>query len=119
MLWLAPTEILVMSKPGLPFPLRAHMKSEIRWVAPTYTAIHHVLTNRKYAVACTYGNSRHVQTGPSLPTASPHEKRDSLGRPDLHCHPSRAHQSEVCCGLHLRKFSSCPNRAFPSHCEPT
>jgi DNA invertase Pin-like site-specific DNA recombinase len=44
---------------GLCFPLRAHMKSEIRWVAPTYTALHHVLTNPVYAGAYAYGKSRH------------------------------------------------------------
>ena len=44
---------------GLSFPLRAHMKSEIRWVAPTYTALHHVLTNPVYAGAYAYGKSRH------------------------------------------------------------
>ena len=44
---------------GLSFPLRAHMKSEIRWVAPTYTAIHHVLTSPVYAGAYAYGKSRH------------------------------------------------------------
>ena len=40
---------------GLSFPTRKHMKSEIRWVAPTYTAIHAVLTNPVYAGAYTYG----------------------------------------------------------------
>jgi len=44
---------------GLSFPLRAHMKSEIRWVAPTYTALHHVLTNPVYAGAYAYGKCRH------------------------------------------------------------
>ena len=44
---------------GLSFPLRANMKSEIRWIAPTYTAIHHVLTNPVYAGAYAYGKSRH------------------------------------------------------------
>ena len=44
---------------GLSFPLRSNMKSEIRWVAPTYTAIHHVLTNPVYAGAYAYGKSRH------------------------------------------------------------
>ena len=34
------------------------MKSDIRWVTPTYTAIHHVLTNPVYAGAYTYGKSR-------------------------------------------------------------
>src|SRR5712692_6708345 len=40
---------------GLSFPTRKHMKGEIRWVAPTYTAIHAVLTNPVYAGAYTYG----------------------------------------------------------------
>ena len=44
---------------SLSFPLRATMKSEIRWVAPTYTAIHHVLTNPVYAGAYAYGKCRH------------------------------------------------------------
>jgi DNA invertase Pin-like site-specific DNA recombinase len=44
---------------GLSFPLRANMQSEIRWVTPTYTAIHHVLTNPVYAGAYAYGKSRH------------------------------------------------------------
>src|SRR5262245_6199780 len=39
----------------LPFPTRKHMKSEIRWVVPTYTAVHAVLTNPVYAGAYTYG----------------------------------------------------------------
>ena len=42
---------------GLSFPTRKQMKSEIRWVAPTYTAIHAVLTNPVYAGAYTYGKS--------------------------------------------------------------
>ncbi|HJZ96849.1 MAG TPA: recombinase family protein, partial [Candidatus Solibacter sp.] len=44
---------------GLPFPMRQHMKSPIRWVVPTYTAIHHVLTNPVYAGAYVYGKCRH------------------------------------------------------------
>src|SRR5215469_8377641 len=36
---------------GLPFPLRSHMKSDIRWVAPSYHTIHQVLTNPVYAGA--------------------------------------------------------------------
>ena len=44
---------------GLSFPLRAHMHSPIRWVAPTYTAIHAVLTNPVYAGAYVYGKCRH------------------------------------------------------------
>ena len=44
---------------GLYFPMRPHMKSEIRWIAPTYTGIHHVLTNPVYAGAYIYGRCRH------------------------------------------------------------
>ncbi len=44
---------------GLSFPMRPHMKSEIRWIAPTYTAIHQVLTNPVYAGAYIYGRCRH------------------------------------------------------------
>ena len=42
---------------GLPFPLRSHMKSQIRWVAPSYHTIHQVLTNPVYAGAYAYGKS--------------------------------------------------------------
>src|SRR6516225_3733523 len=44
---------------GLLFPMRRHMKDAIRWVAPTYTAIHHLLTNPVYAGAYLYGRCRH------------------------------------------------------------
>ena len=43
----------------LSFPLRASMKSQIRWVAPTYTSVHQVLTNPVYAGAYAYGKCRH------------------------------------------------------------
>ncbi|MGH8533346.1 MAG: recombinase family protein [Gammaproteobacteria bacterium] len=43
---------------GLFFPLQSTHLSAIRWVAPTYTAIHHVLTNPVYAGAYTYGKTR-------------------------------------------------------------
>lgn len=43
---------------GLSFPLQSHAKAEIRWVAPSYTAIHNVLTNPVYAGAYAYGKSR-------------------------------------------------------------
>src|SRR5713101_7453938 len=42
---------------GLSFPTRPHLKGEIGWVAPTYTAIHAVLTNPVYAGADIYGKS--------------------------------------------------------------
>jgi len=44
---------------GLSFPLRSHALAEIRWVTPTYTAIHHVLTSPVYAGAYVYGKTRH------------------------------------------------------------
>jgi len=43
---------------GLSFPLQSNPLSAIRWVAPTYTAIHHVLSNPVYAGAYTYGKTR-------------------------------------------------------------
>jgi hypothetical protein len=43
---------------GLSFPLQLHATSAIRWVATTYTAIHHVLTNPVYAGAYAYGKTR-------------------------------------------------------------
>jgi DNA invertase Pin-like site-specific DNA recombinase/predicted DNA-binding transcriptional regulator AlpA len=46
---------------GLSFPTRTHMKSEIRWITPTYTAIHAVLTNPVYAGAYTYGKFHREQ----------------------------------------------------------
>jgi DNA invertase Pin-like site-specific DNA recombinase len=46
---------------GLPFPLQqapAGQPGPIRWVTPTYTALHHILTNPVYAGAYAYGKSR-------------------------------------------------------------
>jgi DNA invertase Pin-like site-specific DNA recombinase len=43
---------------GLSFPLQSNGTAEIRWVTPTYTAIHHVLTNPVYAGAYAYGKTR-------------------------------------------------------------
>lgn len=46
---------------GLSFPLQqapAGKPGPIQWVTPTYTAIHHVLTNPVYAGAYAYGKSR-------------------------------------------------------------
>jgi DNA invertase Pin-like site-specific DNA recombinase/predicted DNA-binding transcriptional regulator AlpA/uncharacterized protein YndB with AHSA1/START domain len=42
----------------LRFPLQPHHGAGIQWVAPTYTAIHHVLTNPAYAGAYAYGRTR-------------------------------------------------------------
>jgi DNA invertase Pin-like site-specific DNA recombinase len=43
----------------LTFPSRTHYHDEMRWITPTYTAIHQVLTNPVYAGAYVYGKSRH------------------------------------------------------------
>jgi DNA invertase Pin-like site-specific DNA recombinase len=43
---------------GLSFPSQYNAHGEIRWIAPTYTAIHHVLTNAVYAGAYVYGKTR-------------------------------------------------------------
>lgn len=43
---------------GLRFPLQSNTLPEIRWVTPTYTAIHTVLTNPVYAGAYAYGKTQ-------------------------------------------------------------
>jgi DNA invertase Pin-like site-specific DNA recombinase len=43
---------------SLPFPLQDGPHGQIRWVSPTYTAIHHILTNPVYAGAYAYGKTR-------------------------------------------------------------
>jgi len=40
------------------FPLQHGPQGQVLWVVPTYTAIHHILTNPVYAGAYTYGKSR-------------------------------------------------------------
>lgn len=42
----------------LSFPLQSSTLPEIRWMTPTYTAIHHVLTSPVYAGAYVYGKTR-------------------------------------------------------------
>jgi len=49
---------LSMKSEGLLFPTRTNSLAEIRWGEPTYTAIHHTLTNPAYAGAYAYGKSR-------------------------------------------------------------
>lgn len=44
---------------GLTFPLQSSTLEEIRWVSPTYTKIHQVLTNPVYAGAYVYGKTGH------------------------------------------------------------
>jgi DNA invertase Pin-like site-specific DNA recombinase len=43
---------------NLSFPLQMHPSEQIRWVAPTYHAIHSVLSNPVYAGAYCYGKTR-------------------------------------------------------------
>jgi DNA invertase Pin-like site-specific DNA recombinase len=43
---------------GLRFPLQTTTGSDIQWVCPSYTAIHHVLSNPVYAGAYAYGKTR-------------------------------------------------------------
>ena len=43
---------------NLSFPLQMHQAEQIRWVAPSYHAIHNVLTNPVYAGAYCYGKTR-------------------------------------------------------------
>lgn len=42
---------------NLSFPLQPSTGADIQWVTPTYTALHHVLTNPVYAGAYVYGKS--------------------------------------------------------------
>ena len=44
---------------GLSFPAQYNYGSTIRWGAPTYTALHSILTNPAYAGAYVYGKTRH------------------------------------------------------------
>ncbi len=43
---------------GMTFPSQPNVRAEIRWIAPSYTKIHQVLTNPVYAGAYVYGKSR-------------------------------------------------------------
>lgn len=43
---------------GLRFPLQSSALPEIRWITPSYTKIHEVLTNPVYAGAYVYGKTR-------------------------------------------------------------
>ena len=44
---------------NLPLPMQRDGWGELRWVAPTYTAIHRILTNPVYAGAYAYGKTKH------------------------------------------------------------
>jgi DNA invertase Pin-like site-specific DNA recombinase len=45
---------------GLRFPLHSNTLADIRWVAPTYTKIHQVLTNPFYAGVYVYGRTQQI-----------------------------------------------------------
>jgi len=54
---------------ALLLPTRANMRAPIRWGTPTYTQVHHILTNPVYAGAYAYGKSqqeRYVDASGSL-----------------------------------------------------
>jgi DNA invertase Pin-like site-specific DNA recombinase len=75
---------------GLSFPLRSHMKSEIRWVAPSYHTIHQVLSNPVYAGAYTYGKSHRERYEPTKHALMPtsilsHTKRAAPREKAAHC----------------------------------
>src|SRR5947208_11503163 len=58
----APRVWLWFRSEGLSFPLQtmpAGLPGPIRWVVPTYTALHHILTNPVYAGAYTYGKTKY------------------------------------------------------------
>src|SRR6202047_706958 len=42
----------------LSLPLQDGPRGQIRWVTPTYTALHHILTNPVYAGAYTYAKTK-------------------------------------------------------------
>lgn len=46
---------------GLRFPLQSNTLQEVRWVAPTYTKIHEVLTNPFYAGVYVYGRTQQTR----------------------------------------------------------
>jgi excisionase family DNA binding protein len=61
---------------GLSFPLQRSGKTELDWVTPTYTAVHHVLTNPAYAGAYAYGKTRQERRVDE--TGTVHQRRRRL-----------------------------------------
>ena len=58
---------------GLRFPLHSNTLADLRWVAPTYTKIHQVLTNPFYAGVYVYGRTQqtcYLDDGRSNPKAN-------------------------------------------------
>lgn len=50
---------LALCSEGLKFPWQHHYGAPIRWIDPSYHAVHHVLSNPVYAGAYVYGKTRH------------------------------------------------------------
>jgi DNA invertase Pin-like site-specific DNA recombinase len=65
---------------GLSFPLQRSGKPDLEWVAPTYTAVHHVLTNPAYAGAYAYGKTRQERRVDE--TGTVHQRRRRLAASD-------------------------------------
>jgi len=61
---------------GLSFPLQRSGRPELDWVTPTYTAVHHVLTNPAYAGAYAYGKTRQERRVDE--TGTVHQRRRRL-----------------------------------------
>ena len=65
---------------GLSFPLQRSGHAELDWVTPTYTAVHHVLTNPAYAGAYAYGKTRQERRVDE--TGTVHQRRRRLAAGD-------------------------------------
>ena len=65
---------------GLSFPLQRSGRPELEWVTPTYTAVHHVLTNPAYAGAYAYGKTRQERRVDD--TGTVHQRRRRLAAGD-------------------------------------
>ena len=65
---------------GLSFPLQRSGRPDLDWVTPTYTAVHHVLTNPAYAGAYAYGKTRQERRVDE--TGTLHQQRRRLAPSD-------------------------------------
>src|SRR5829696_1417186 len=73
----------------LSFPLQRSGRPELDWVTPTYTAVHHVLTNPAYAGAYAYGKTRQERRVDETGTVHQRRRRLAAGEwevliPDHH-----------------------------------
>lgn len=64
---------------GLSFPLQRSGRAELDWVTPTYTAVHHVLTNPTYAGAYAYGKTRQERRVDETGTVHQRRRRVAAG----------------------------------------